>query len=116
MEIPHIGRTTHNENYIPENNVKIKLWARNFYESDFKCLVETRWDFMVKRDGYSINLHPSPKLISSAFMALIESFGWDSFTILYQVEIWRVNIYFKKLTWVNSNLIQYFIKNIIQNN
>ena len=42
---------------------------------------------MVKRDGYSINLHPSPKLISSAFMALIESFGWDSFTILYQVEI-----------------------------
>ena len=42
---------------------------------------------MVKRDGYSINLHPSPKLISTAFMSLIESFGWDSFTILYQVEI-----------------------------
>ena len=41
---------------------------------------------MVKRDGYSINLHPSPKMISSAFMALIESFGWDSFTILYQVQ------------------------------
>ena len=48
-------------------------------------ILETRWDFMVKRDGYSINLHPSPKLISSAFMALIQSFGWDSFTILYQV-------------------------------
>ena len=26
--------------------------------------IETRWDYMVKRDSYSINLHPSPKLIS----------------------------------------------------
>ena len=82
MEIPHIGRTTNKENYIVE---KKAIEKSEF--SEFSSLSETRWDFMVKRDGYSINLHPSPKLISSAFMALIESFGWDSFTILYQVEV-----------------------------
>ena len=72
MEIPHIG--TKDTNSV---SLKPKMYQ--------PLILETRWDFMVKRDGYSINLHPSPKLISSAFMALIQSFGWDSFTILYQV-------------------------------
>ncbi|XP_023348175.1 glutamate receptor ionotropic, kainate 1, partial [Eurytemora carolleeae] len=26
--------------------------------------IETRWDFLIKRDDYSINLYPSPKQIS----------------------------------------------------
>ena len=26
--------------------------------------IETRWDFMVRRDDYSINLYPNPKVIS----------------------------------------------------
>jgi hypothetical protein len=26
--------------------------------------IETRWDYLVKRDDYSINLYPSPKQIS----------------------------------------------------
>jgi hypothetical protein len=26
--------------------------------------IETRWDFLTKRDDYSINLYPSPKQIS----------------------------------------------------
>ena len=26
--------------------------------------IETRWDFMQRRDDYSINLYPNPKLIS----------------------------------------------------
>ena len=46
---------------------------------------ETRWDYLGSRDSYSINLHPSPRLISKAYMALIKTFGWQSFTILYQV-------------------------------
>ena len=47
-------------------------------------LAETRWDYMGARDSYSVNLHPSPRLISKAYMALIQAFGWRSFTILYQ--------------------------------
>ena len=47
---------------------------------------ETRWDYLGSRDSYSINLHPSPRLISKAYMALIKTFGWQSFTILYQVQ------------------------------
>ena len=39
---------------------------------------------MGARDSYSVNLHPSPRLISKAYMALIQTFGWKSFTILYQ--------------------------------
>ena len=63
---------------------------------------------MVKRDGYSINLHPSPKLISTAFMSLIESFGWDSFTILYQVEISRIKLSKMKLSWIKLSRIKLF--------
>ena len=47
--------------------------------------IETRWDFLLRRDDYSINLYPNPKIISRAYVDLIESFGWKSFTILYQV-------------------------------
>ena len=46
--------------------------------------IETRWDYLVRRDSYSINLHPSPKLISKAYKSLIQSYGWQRFTILYQ--------------------------------
>ena len=51
--------------------------------------IETRWDFLLRRDDYSINLYPNPKIISRAYVDLIESFGWKSFTILYQVSKWQ---------------------------
>ena len=45
---------------------------------------ETQWDYTTNRDLRSINLHPSPLLISKAYKAMVESFGWKSLTILYQ--------------------------------
>ncbi|XP_023339114.1 glutamate receptor ionotropic, kainate 2 [Eurytemora carolleeae] len=46
--------------------------------------IETRWDFLIKRDDYSINLYPSPKQISMAYLSLVKVFGWKHFTILYE--------------------------------
>ena len=45
---------------------------------------ETKWDYTTKRELRSINLHPCPLLISRAYKAMVESFGWKSLTILYQ--------------------------------
>ncbi|XP_071747530.1 glutamate receptor ionotropic, kainate 2 isoform X1 [Lepeophtheirus salmonis] len=46
--------------------------------------IETRWDYRLKNDAYSVNLYPHPKTISKAYVDLIESFGWMSYTILYE--------------------------------
>ena len=32
--------------------------------------IETRWDFMLRRDDYSINLYPNPKVISKVYIKL----------------------------------------------
>ena len=45
---------------------------------------ETQWDYTTGRELRSINLHPCPLLISRAYKAMVESFGWKSLTILYQ--------------------------------
>ena len=70
MEIPHIGKRGKYSIHLMEFMIHFP---------------ETRWDYLGSRDSYSINLHPSPRLISKAYMALIKTFGWQSFTILYQV-------------------------------
>jgi hypothetical protein len=46
--------------------------------------IETRWDYRLKRDDYSVNLYPHPTAISKAYVQLIERFGWKSYTILYE--------------------------------
>ena len=64
--------------------------------------IETRWDIVGKRYKSSINLMPSPRILgkvsqekkefkkcyetyfSQAYLSLIESYGWKTFTILYQ--------------------------------
>ena len=58
----------------------------NFLNYIFQQLLfqETQWDYTTNRDLRSINLHPSPLLISKAYKAMVESFGWKSLTILYQ--------------------------------
>ena len=33
---------------------------------------------------FSVNLMPSPALLSAAYKALVHSYGWRSFTLLYQ--------------------------------
>ena len=52
MEIPHIGKFDINI-YLP---IIIMIIISQF--------LETRWDYMLRRDDYSINLHPNPKIIS----------------------------------------------------
>ncbi len=39
--------------------------------------IETRWDFLTKRDDYSINLYPSPKQISKVIEIPLTETRWD---------------------------------------
>ncbi len=44
--------------------------------------IETRWDFLTKRDDYSINLYPSPKQISKVME--IPHIGTDQMGLSHQ--------------------------------
>ncbi|XP_071037361.1 glutamate receptor ionotropic, kainate 2-like [Parasteatoda tepidariorum] len=46
--------------------------------------IETRWDRAQKRDDLSINLHPSPNVLSDMYVAMIKHMGWKNFTLLYE--------------------------------
>ena len=39
---------------------------------------------MSSMNKFSVNLMPSPALLSAAYKALVHSYGWRSFTLLYQ--------------------------------
>ncbi|CAL1283900.1 unnamed protein product [Larinioides sclopetarius] len=46
--------------------------------------IQTRWDYKDKRDGLSINLHPSPSALRESFVAMVKYLGWKNFTLLYE--------------------------------
>ncbi|KAK7085547.1 hypothetical protein SK128_021963, partial [Halocaridina rubra] len=46
--------------------------------------IETRWDYRLRRDDYSVNLYPHPSSLSKAYLDLVRLFGWKSFCILYE--------------------------------
>lgn len=46
--------------------------------------LETRWDYRMRRESCLVNLHPHPSTLSKAYVALVHSWGWRSFTILYE--------------------------------
>ncbi|XP_037082452.1 glutamate receptor ionotropic, kainate 2-like, partial [Pollicipes pollicipes] len=46
--------------------------------------VETRWDYRLKRDDYSVNIHPHPTTLSKAYVSLTQHWGWKTFTIIYE--------------------------------
>ena len=62
--------------------------------------IQTRWDLVQSQlNKFSVNLMPSPELLSQvtliikytranlcfqAYKSLVESYGWKSFTLLYQ--------------------------------
>ena len=57
--------------------------------------IETRWDYIVKRDSYSINLHPSPKLLSKV-LPLSFSFSLKLYMLgLYEPdpELWLADFH-----------------------
>ena len=45
---------------------------------------DDRWDLVSSMNKFSVNLMPSPALLSAAYKALVHSYGWRSFTLLYQ--------------------------------
>lgn len=45
--------------------------------------IETRWDFKLTRDAYSVNLYPHPSTLSQAYFDIIKALGWKQFVILY---------------------------------
>jgi hypothetical protein len=51
--------------------------------------IETRWDFLTKRDDYSINLYPSPKQISKVMEIQIET-RWEFLT---KRDDYSINLY-----------------------
>ena len=46
--------------------------------------IQTRWDFRIFQDVYSINLYPHSPSLSKAYEDLVRQWGWRTFTILYE--------------------------------
>ncbi|XP_035215998.1 glutamate receptor ionotropic, kainate 2-like isoform X2 [Stegodyphus dumicola] len=46
--------------------------------------IDSRWDYWLKRDHLSINLYPHPSVLSSAFIHLINIWGWRDFFLVYE--------------------------------
>ncbi|XP_045125479.1 glutamate receptor ionotropic, kainate 2-like isoform X1 [Portunus trituberculatus] len=45
--------------------------------------IETRYDYKLTRDEYSINLHPYPPALSQAYYDILKELKWKSFVVLY---------------------------------
>ncbi|KAK7026645.1 hypothetical protein SK128_015457 [Halocaridina rubra] len=45
--------------------------------------IETRWDYKLTRDEYSVNLYPYPPSLSKAYLDILKELQWKSFVILY---------------------------------
>ncbi|KAK9880188.1 hypothetical protein WA026_010060 [Henosepilachna vigintioctopunctata] len=46
--------------------------------------LETRWDYRLRRESCLVNLYPHPITLSKAFVDLVKSWAWKSFTIIYE--------------------------------
>ncbi|KAL4716150.1 hypothetical protein ACJJTC_013927 [Scirpophaga incertulas] len=46
--------------------------------------LETRWDYQTRRESCVVNLYPHPDALSRAFVDLVKTWGWKSFTIVYE--------------------------------
>ncbi|XP_047735944.1 glutamate receptor ionotropic, kainate 2-like isoform X1 [Hyalella azteca] len=45
--------------------------------------IETRWDFKLRRDEYSLNLYPHPTSLSQAYYDVLRRLEWKNFVVLY---------------------------------
>lgn len=48
--------------------------------------VETRWDVTHHRPSILLNLYPYMPALNKVYVDLVETWGWKSFTILYEDE------------------------------
>ena len=74
--------------------------------------IDTRWNYMpsaripgVKNEEYTINLHPDVETLGSAYIDIIEQYGWDAITILYENNdsMMRLKAIFDKTSKVSDN-------------
>ena len=59
----------------------------------------------VKNEEYTINLHPDVETLGSAYIDIIEQYGWDAITILYENNdsMMRLKAIFDKTSKVSDN-------------
>ena len=46
--------------------------------------LETRWDYRLRRESCLVNLYPHPSTLSKAYVDLVSTWRWKSFTIIYE--------------------------------
>ncbi|XP_018027547.2 glutamate receptor ionotropic, kainate 2 [Hyalella azteca] len=46
--------------------------------------IETRWQYRLTRDPYSVNLYPHPATLSRAYVDVLRAQGWTKFTLIYE--------------------------------
>eukprot|EP00095_Tigriopus_kingsejongensis_P005732 maker-scaffold28_size608977-snap-gene-0.9 protein:Tk05732 transcript:maker-scaffold28_size608977-snap-gene-0.9-mRNA-1 annotation:"glutamate receptor kainate 2-like isoform x4" len=46
--------------------------------------IETRWDYRLVREDYSVNLHPHPQALGQAYADMVMAMNWKSCLILYE--------------------------------
>lgn len=60
--------------------------VQNICDAKEMPLIETRYDPYTEQPV--INLHPHPSMLAKLYFDLVNSFGWDSFTIIYESTAW----------------------------
>ncbi|XP_042214385.1 glutamate receptor ionotropic, kainate 2-like isoform X2 [Homarus americanus] len=63
--------------------------------------IETRWDYKLARDEYSLNLYPYPPSLSEAYRDILLQLKWRSFVILYDSNegLVRLQTLLKEKSW-----------------
>lgn len=62
--------------------------VQNICDAKEMPLIETRYDPSTQQPV--INLYPHPSMLAQLYSDLVNSFGWDSFTIIYESTAWYV--------------------------
>ena len=74
--------------------------------------IDTRWNYKpsqripgVKMEEYTINLHPDVETLGRAYIDIIEQYGWDAITILYENNdsMMRLKAIFDKTSKISDN-------------
>lgn len=60
--------------------------VRNICDAKEMPLLETRFDLDTEQPV--INLHPHPSALARLYSDLVDAWGWDSFTIVYENSGW----------------------------
>ncbi|XP_045623949.1 glutamate receptor ionotropic, kainate 2 isoform X4 [Procambarus clarkii] len=63
--------------------------------------IETRWDYKLTRDAYSLNLYPYPPSLSRAYYDILMQLKWKNFVVLYDSNegLVRLQTLLKEKSW-----------------